>query len=159
MDCQSSQPERVGHRTQSANGFYTIGEIPKEISNLVELEELGLGFNSFSGPLDMAIFNISRLRIIELGDNNLSGTLPPNIGSILPNIESLYLNDLTNLIGTIPHSISNCSKLTILRLSNNKLKDLIPNSLGYLIHLQILNLEETNLTGNSSLSFLTSLAN
>ncbi|XP_049394840.1 receptor kinase-like protein Xa21 [Solanum stenotomum] len=119
------------------SNHYT-GEIPK-INNLVELEEFDVGFNSFSGSLAMETFNKSRLRIISLAYNNISGTLPSNIGSILPNVEELYLNSLTNLVGTIPHSISNCSKLTLLELSDNKLTDLIPNSLGYLTRLQALN--------------------
>ncbi|KAM3393966.1 hypothetical protein P3S68_002967 [Capsicum galapagoense] len=104
-----------------------IGEIPKEISNLVELDELDLSVNSFSGSFDMEIFNIS----------------------------GFYLTQ--HLVGTIPHSISNCSKLTILGLSGNKLSGLIRNSLGYLTHLQYLDLERNNLTSDSSLSFLTSL--
>ncbi|KAM3306467.1 hypothetical protein P3S67_013337 [Capsicum chacoense] len=134
-------------------------EIPKEISNLVELEVLNLDFNSFSGSHDMEIFNISGLRIIDLTVNNLSGSLQPNIGSILPNIEELYLGALTNIVGIIPHSISNCSKLTILELADNKHTGLIPNSLGYLTHLQILNLVGNNLTSDSLLSFLTSITN
>ncbi|XP_016571199.2 probable LRR receptor-like serine/threonine-protein kinase At3g47570 [Capsicum annuum] len=156
-------PRETGNLTKmqhlEISGNKLIGEIPKEISNLVELEELDLGFNSFSGSLDMEIFNISGLRIINLSFNNLSGSFPSNIDSILSNIEHLYLDSLTNLVGTIPHSISNCSKLTILDLAGNKLTGLIPNSLGYLTHLQLLNLEENNLTSDSSLSFLTSLTN
>ncbi|KAG5613920.1 hypothetical protein H5410_013744, partial [Solanum commersonii] len=112
-----------------------------------------------NGSLPMEIFNISRLTIIDLSANNLSGTLPLNIGSTLPNIEILYLYTLTNLVGTIPHSISNCSKLTDLDLSQNKLSGLIPNSLGYLTHLNFLNLWGNNLTSDSFLSFLTSLTN
>ncbi|XP_047267437.1 putative receptor-like protein kinase At3g47110 [Capsicum annuum] len=135
------------------------GEIPKEISNLAELEELNLGHNSFSGQLEMENFNISGMRVISLTFNNLSGSLQPNMCSILPNIEELYLGNLTNLVGTIPHSISNCSKLTRLELSENKLTGLIPNSLGYLTLLQILNLERNYLTSDSSLNFLTSLTN
>ncbi|KAM3393976.1 hypothetical protein P3S68_002977 [Capsicum galapagoense] len=138
---------------------YFTGEIPKEISNLIEVERLSLSFNSFSCPLDMEIFNISGLRVIALSNNNLSGSLPQNMCSILPNIEELYLANLTNLVGAIPHSISNCSKLTLLELSNNKLTGLIPNSLGYLTHLQILNLAANNLMRDSLLSFLTSLSN
>ncbi|KAM3239028.1 hypothetical protein P3L10_014061 [Capsicum annuum] len=107
----------------------------------------------------MEIFNISGLRIIDLSVNNLSGSLPPNMCSILPHIEVLYLHNLTNLVGTIPHSISNCSKLNNLELSENKLTSLIPNSLGYLTHLQLLNLPGNNFTSDSALSFLTSLAN
>ncbi|XP_015160751.1 putative receptor-like protein kinase At3g47110 [Solanum tuberosum] len=136
-----------------------VGEIPKEIRNLVELEKLGLQFNSFSGSLDMEMFNISGMRAIDLSANNLPGTIQPNIGSILPNIEELYLSRLTNLVGTIPYSISNCSKLTNLELSYNKLTGLIPNSLGYLTHLRFLNLGGNNLTSDSFLSFLTSLTN
>nr|WCJ12453.1 LRR-RLK-1 [Solanum microdontum subsp. gigantophyllum] len=93
------------------------GEIPKDIRNLVELEEFDVGFNSFSGSLPTEMFNISALRIMSLSFNNISATLPPNIGSALPNIEELYMGRLNNLVGTIPHSISNCSKLTILDLS------------------------------------------
>ncbi|KAM3239189.1 hypothetical protein P3L10_014223 [Capsicum annuum] len=107
----------------------------------------------------MAIFNISGLRVISLTNNNLSGSLPSNMCSILPNIETLLLSNLTNLVGTIPHSISNCSNPSILDLSSNKLTGLIPNSLGYLTHLQLLHLGRNNLTSDSSLSFLTSLTN
>ncbi|KAM3394122.1 hypothetical protein P3S68_003124 [Capsicum galapagoense] len=69
------------------------------------------------------------------------------------------MNNLNNLVGTIPHSISNCSNLTILELANNQLAGLIPNSLGYLTHLRLLNLGANNLTSDSSLNFLTSLTN
>ncbi|KAM3188713.1 hypothetical protein P3L10_034567 [Capsicum annuum] len=82
----------------------------------------------------MEIFNISGLRVISISNNNLSGSLPPNMCSI-----------------------SNCSELTILELSNNQLTGLIPNSLGHLAHLQFLNLERNKLTSDSTLSFLTFL--
>ncbi|KAM3394345.1 hypothetical protein P3S68_003347 [Capsicum galapagoense] len=154
-------PQEIGNLMQhlQISGNKLIGEIPKEIRNLVELEKLDLSINSFSGSLDMEIFNISGLRVVSLLNNNVSGSLTPNIGSILPNIEELYLGSLTNLVGTIPHSISNCSKLTSLELSINKLTGLIPNSLGYLTHLQHLNLGGNNLTSDSLLSFLTTLTN
>ncbi|XP_055826475.1 probable LRR receptor-like serine/threonine-protein kinase At3g47570 [Solanum dulcamara] len=160
---KSSLPREIGNLTKMQflylhdNRF--TGEIPKELRNLVELEEIVLEFNSFSGSLPMEIFNISGMRTIDLSANNLSGTIPLNIGSLLPNIDSLYLSSLTNLVGTIPHSISNCSKLTILELSYNKLTGLIPNSLGYLTNLQFLNLGGNNLTSDSSLSFMTDLTN
>nr|XP_016483522.1 PREDICTED: probable LRR receptor-like serine/threonine-protein kinase At3g47570 [Nicotiana tabacum] len=106
----------------------------------------------------MEIFNISGIREIQLIFNNLTGTLPLNIGSTLPNIEVLHLGNL-NLYGTIPHSLSNCSKLTSLDLSLNRLTGLIPNSLGLLTRLQSLSLAINNLMSDTRLGFLTSLSN
>ncbi|KAF3668778.1 putative WEB family protein, chloroplastic-like [Capsicum annuum] len=138
--------------------------MPTSLSNYSQLQILALPDNEFGGPMHILVVH-SQWRastypgVIDLTNNNLSGSLPPNMGSILPNIEELYMDNLTNLVGTIPHSISNCSKLTILEFSRNKLIGLIPNSLGYLTHLQYLNLGGNNLTKDSSLSFLTSLCN
>ncbi|KAM3379787.1 hypothetical protein P3S68_012201 [Capsicum galapagoense] len=121
------------------------GEIPEEVGNLIELYELYLGLNKFTGSIPMEIFNISAMRTIELMDNNnLTGNLPLNIGSTLPNIESLSLSDI-NIFGTIPHSLSNCSKLGILDLGGNRLTGMIPTSLGYLTHLEYLILEVNQL--------------
>ncbi|PHU19078.1 hypothetical protein BC332_10229 [Capsicum chinense] len=140
--------------------------ISDEVGNLSSLLDLDRSGNNLVGSFPTSIGKLRdllglflRLRVIDLTFNNLSGSLQPNIGSILPNIEMLYLGNLTNLVGTIPHSISNCSKLSILELSYNQLTGLIPNSLGYLTHLQYLNLGGNNLTSDSSLSFLTSLSN
>ncbi|XP_059277128.1 probable leucine-rich repeat receptor-like protein kinase At1g35710 isoform X2 [Lycium ferocissimum] len=107
----------------------------------------------------MEIFNISGMRVIELLGNNLTGTLPLNIGSMLPNIEGLFLISSMHLFGTIPHSLSNCSKLIYLDLGNNRLTGLISNSLGYLTHLKYLFLEGNYLISDTTLSFLTSLSN
>ncbi|KAM3306674.1 hypothetical protein P3S67_013544 [Capsicum chacoense] len=121
------------------------------MSNLIELEELQLGLNRFSGPLIMEICNISGLRVIDLSFNNLSGSLLPNTGSLLPSIEEIYLSGINNLVGTIPHSISNCFELTILDLSYNKPSGLIPSSLGYLTHLQNLTAVSLSLNPLSSM--------
>ncbi|PHT83036.1 hypothetical protein T459_11479 [Capsicum annuum] len=144
---------------------YITGSVPISIFNISSLQILSLSTNNLSGFFPQEIGNLTKMHFLYLDENrftglrkialtntNLSGSLPPNIGSILPNIEGLYLRNLTNLVGTIPHSISNCSKLTILELSGNKLSGLIPNSLGYLTHLQVLSLGANNLTKDSSLT-------
>ncbi|KAH0652449.1 hypothetical protein KY289_030127 [Solanum tuberosum] len=124
-----------------------IGSFPREVGNLTELQILDLADNNLTG-----------MREIQVTFNNVTGTLPLNIGSTLPNIEVIHLGNL-NLYGTIPHSLSNCSKLTSLDLSLNRLTGMIPNSLGSLTHLQSLSLAINNLMGDSTLSFLTSLSN
>ncbi|KAM3306472.1 hypothetical protein P3S67_013342 [Capsicum chacoense] len=155
------------------------GPIHRKIGRLSNLQQLYLGTNHFTvlslgsnnlvGFLPRDIGNLTKMQLLYLDKNRFTGRihkemsnvidLPPNMCYILPNIKRLYLMNLSNLVGTIPHSISNCSELKILELSHNKLTGLIPNSLGYLTHLQFLNLGGNNLTSDSSLSFLTSLTN
>ncbi|PHT49602.1 hypothetical protein CQW23_09349 [Capsicum baccatum] len=92
----------------------------------------------------MEIFNISGLRIIDLSFNNLSGSLPPNIGSIVPNIEELYLGSLLNCLGNItslreihlgsniPSSLWNIEDLVVLDLSSNNIVGSLPPKIGNL---------------------------
>ncbi|GAY48609.1 hypothetical protein CUMW_113020 [Citrus unshiu] len=137
------------------------GGLYQEIGNLQSLENLDLGPNNLSGSIPPTIFNISTISLINLFNNQLSGHLPSTIGHSLPNLElfSLAKNKLT---GTIPNSITNASKLTILDLSFNSFSGLIPNTFGNLRFLHMLNLANNNLTIESSTggwSFLSSLSN
>ncbi|KAM3394286.1 hypothetical protein P3S68_003288 [Capsicum galapagoense] len=96
----------------------------------------------------MEIFNISRLRIVDLSFNNLSGSLPQNLGSLLPNIEEIYMS-FDNLVGTIPHYISNCSELTILDLSYNKhASRSLPNCFGNITSRREIHLGSNKLSSN-----------
>ncbi|XP_047266775.1 probable LRR receptor-like serine/threonine-protein kinase At3g47570 [Capsicum annuum] len=140
------------------------GEIPKAISNLIELEELVLSDNSLSGSLDTEIINILGLRIIDLSSNNLSGSLPPNLGSILPNIERLFWHasclhrELSTSLRTlfalsckiqvrIPDEVGSLSSLLDLRISGNNLVVSIPITIGNLRKLQHFDLTNNKLTG------------
>ncbi|RVW78946.1 Receptor-like protein 12 [Vitis vinifera] len=77
-----------------------LGEIPKEITDLLELVSL----------------NLSR--------NNLTGLIPTTIGQL----KSLEILDLSQneLFGEIPTSLSEISLLSVLDLSNNNLSGKIP---------------------------------
>ena len=55
--------------------------------------------------------------------------------------------DDNNLTGTIPAEIGNLTKLTILRLDNTKLTGPIPAEIGNLAELKLLDLQNSNLTG------------
>jgi LRR receptor-like serine/threonine-protein kinase FLS2 len=137
------------------------GEVPAEIGNLPNLEELDIGNNSLTGFIPYSIFNHSTIRAISLGMNFLSGQLPSGIGNWVPNLEELYLwgNEIN---GTIPSSISNASTLSVLELAENYFYGSIPYTLGNLRQLEDLFLHSNLLTRESAtieLSFLSSLTN
>lgn len=88
---------------------------------------------------------------IELDNNNLDGTIPPEIAG-LTRLDTLSLNN-NKLTGRIPYGIRYLTYLKYLNLSNNGLKETrqgIIGDLHNLEHLLISNNEWTNL-GNLSL--------
>ncbi|GAY59877.1 hypothetical protein CUMW_197820 [Citrus unshiu] len=136
-----------------------VREIPLEIGNLQNLEELELGQNKLIGTVPATIFNVSTLKSIGLGDNSLSGSLSSITDVRLPNLESLILGG-NNFNGTIPCFIFNASKLSILDLGVNSFSGFIPNTFGNLRNLKYLYLDNNYLTSSTlELSFLSSLSN
>ena len=93
----------------------------------------------------------NRVSSLNLGNNNLTGTLPVEIGNFS---ELTYLGLWSNTItGTIPAEIGNLSKLTELDLSPNTFTGTIPSEIGNLTNLEILWLNQNGLTGTIPQSF------
>ena len=99
----------------------------------------------------------NRVTQLALGGNNLTGTIPPEIGN-LTELLRLYLwsNQLT---GNIPPEIGNLIKLTYVDLAPNNFSGGIPNEIGNLINLETLWLNQSGLSGTipASLANLTKL--
>jgi len=75
---------------------------------------------------------------IDLGDNNLVGRLPSEIG-FFPNLQSLVL-ERNEIGGKIPSSLFQMTQLTMLSLSDNVLTGEIPTQLGQLGLCEVLDL-------------------
>ncbi|KAL6627864.1 hypothetical protein ACP70R_031590 [Stipagrostis hirtigluma subsp. patula] len=137
-----------------------IGNIPESLGNLTRLQLLRSDVNNLSGPIPASLGQLQALRTICLNENNLSseiphslynissmqifqlayiqftGSIPSDIGTSLPNLDSLLIF-ANQLDGSIPNSISNCSELTMLEVGFNKFTGPIPSSIGSLQNLQI----------------------
>tara|TARA_Y100000591_G_scaffold317476_1_gene327229 strand:+ start:784 stop:1110 length:327 start_codon:yes stop_codon:yes gene_type:complete len=70
---------------------------------------------------------LTKLERLWLVDNQLTGSIPPEIGN-LNDLTSLYLRN-NQLTGSIPSEISNLINLNTLFLSSNNLTGLIPNNI------------------------------
>ncbi len=86
-----------------------------------------------------------RVTELSLGDIGLSGTIPPELGS-LTNLTDLWL-DNNQLSGAIPPELGNLSSLIRLSLYSNELSGPIPPELGNLSSLEQLFLNDNELSG------------
>jgi peroxiredoxin len=86
---------------------------------------------------------------LELQENNLSGTLPAEIGDLVK-ITALYLGYNYGIGGSIPAEIGNLKELEILNLYGNELSGEIPEELYSLPELFSLNLGNNNFSGELS---------
>ncbi len=87
----------------------------------------------------------SRVTILSLHLNNLSGSLPSSIGNLAA-LQTIYL-DHNALTGEIPSSIGRLTNLKILFLYFNQLQGSIPDSLYQLTNLQQLEMDDNAFTG------------
>ncbi|XP_022637441.1 LRR receptor-like serine/threonine-protein kinase GSO1 [Vigna radiata var. radiata] len=89
--------------------------------------------------------NLHFMTLIDMSSNNLSGTIPPQMFSLI-RLHSLNLSN-NKLEGEIPNEIGNMKNLESLDFSTNQLGGEIPQSLSRLSFLGYLNLSFNNLTG------------
>ncbi|KAB2605914.1 LRR receptor-like serine/threonine-protein kinase [Pyrus ussuriensis x Pyrus communis] len=129
-----------------ALGKYSIsGDLPLSLSNLNKISELGLVFNSFTGPILPSVFsNWTELVSLQLQRSIFHGNIPAKIG-LLTKLTHLYLYD-NYFSAAIPLEIGNLKDLIILHLSTNRLSGSIPVTICNLTSLQNLGLRENNPT-------------
>ncbi|GFS30807.1 hypothetical protein Acr_00g0014220 [Actinidia rufa] len=121
------------------------GGLTEAFSKLCNLQILKLNVNEITGEVNKFIDGLagcpnSRLETLDLGYNQLAGTLPTTLGD-LRDLRHLRLPS-NAFKGPIPNSIGNLSVLEELDISQNQMSGSIPQSLGQLSSLIVLELSE-----------------
>ncbi|PON83298.1 Tyrosine-protein kinase [Trema orientale] len=92
----------------------------------IHLSNMGL-----KGNFPRGIKYCTYLTGLDLSNNRLSGTIPSDIGSLLPFVTTLDLSN-NDFSGEIPKGLANCSYLNVLKLDHNRLTGNVPEELRLL---------------------------
>ncbi|XP_028206495.1 receptor-like protein EIX2 [Glycine soja] len=104
------------------------GKIPQSMGTLVNLEALVLRHNNFIGDLPFTLKNCTRLDILDLSENLLSGPILSWIGQSLQQLQILSLR-VNHFNGSVPVHLCYLRQIHILDLSRNNLSKGIPTCL------------------------------
>nr|GEU81391.1 protein kinase-like domain-containing protein [Tanacetum cinerariifolium] len=122
------------------------GVLPVLIGNLSDqLSFLSLGENQLFGSLPSSIGSLVGLTTLDLDGNQFKGKIPTTIGK-LQKLQYLSLSR-NQFLGPIPDAFGNLSMLNKLYLYSNKLEDHIPSSIGNCKELNYLDLSYNRLGG------------
>ncbi|XVF34508.1 hypothetical protein REPUB_Repub18cG0064600 [Reevesia pubescens] len=142
-------------------------KLPSQIYSQ-SLDKVDLSRNRFEGQIPLWLTNARQL---YLQRNLFSGSIPENIGELMPQLQTFFLsrNQISGRLpssickmkglkflsighnrfsGELPNCWNNLQSLKVLDVSNNSLSGNIPSSLTSLCHLVLLILSNNNLRGN-----------
>ncbi|XP_009630780.1 uncharacterized protein LOC107800972 [Nicotiana tabacum] len=139
--CVNGRVNRLNITNASIIG--TLYDFP--FSSLPFLEYVDLCMNQLSGTIPPEIGKLTNLVYLELSINQISGIIPPRIGS-LAKLQTLNISD-NQLNGSIPAEIGKMKSLEDLGLQKNNLSGPIPKTIGDLSELKILHLYSNQLSG------------
>ncbi|KAF0935646.1 hypothetical protein E2562_035097 [Oryza meyeriana var. granulata] len=122
------------------------GEVSPALANCTMLKVLKVGMNNLSGTLPVELFDMTSLEHICFADNGLQGELDEAHMAKLNNLVTLDLGG-NSFHGEIPESIGQLKKLEVLRLSNNNMSGHLPSSLGNSTSLTTIDLKMNSFSG------------
>jgi Leucine-rich repeat (LRR) protein len=104
------------------------------VQDLINATVVNLGDNNISGSIPTWIGELQYLTHFYLDNNNLTGDIPQEIGN-LTHLVGIYFND-NHLSGNIPETIYSLTSLEVMYFNNNRLNGSIPPDIG--LHLPLL---------------------
>ena len=107
---------------------------------------IDLSSNNLTGSLPDEIGNLEVLWTLNLYNNELTGEIPVSIGK-LTELRNLDLSQ-NQLTGGLPSEVGNMQNLVYSYLSNNQLTGTVPESLGRLTSLEYMNFGKNMLSGD-----------
>ncbi|XP_028760600.1 receptor-like protein EIX2 [Neltuma alba] len=105
-----------------------IREIPSSIGRLVNVEAMVLSNNSLTGELPLSLANCSKLVLLDVSENKLSGPIPSWIGVSLEQLQILSLR-MNHLNGSLPVHLCHLTQIRLLDISRNNLSNEVPSCL------------------------------
>lgn len=125
-------------------GAGLVGPIPPNtLGRLSRLRVLSLHANGLSGEIPSDFSNLTLLRSLYLQENSLSGEFPPSL-TLLTRLTRLDLSS-NNFTGPIPFSVNSLTQLTGLFLENNGFSGTLPSITASLVDFNVSN---NNLNGS-----------
>nr|GFB08376.1 leucine-rich repeat-containing protein [Tanacetum cinerariifolium] len=124
------------------------GTILNVFEEFTQLEGLILNGNQLEGEVPHSLSNCRSLKVLDIGNNKLNGTLPEWLGghakhgkiSTEPEYMFICGNYYSIIEGEIPNTIGSLNSLKVLKLSHNNLNGGIPNALGNISRIESLDL-------------------
>lgn len=101
--------------------------------------------NNLSGTISPDIAKLTKLRSLQLYNNALTGEIPSSLGQ-MTELRSVFLTN-NQLTGTIPSSIGGMTNLEEFQANGNALTGPLPDSIGNLANLRYLDLSYNEITG------------
>ncbi|XP_008244648.2 PREDICTED: receptor-like protein 12 [Prunus mume] len=105
------------------------GKIPTTMGYLFGIETLKLNNNIFVGELPSQLKNCTKLTLVDVGENKLSGLIPEWLGENLLNLTIIILRS-NQFYRSIPPQLCHLTHLQILDLSMNNISGTIPKCLN-----------------------------
>ncbi|XP_042977289.1 receptor-like protein kinase 5 [Carya illinoinensis] len=122
-----------------SDNFFT-GELPGRLAR--NLSRLEMNNNRFSGKIPQGLSSSSNLLVLKASNNLFNGTIPRDLSRL-----TILLLDRNQLSGSLPLDINSWKSLNTLNLSRNAISGQIPEELGSLPSLTELDLSENQLSG------------